>query len=240
MAFNGCLSLQSQVRRCKAGFSDGAKTQPVPGHQWNTTSGQRRILFIFLIDIHCDVDLHVAAEENTQTAGSSATEALLWISCFFLRLQKNARFYMMLSFNVLRTTLHKSLYSWKALSHRLCSCHLSISLCNKTGGEDKGLEDKVAGWLGPCWQVVIGVIYQLWKGLRVHQTNDGGARCWGWGTAHKIMHILYILININHILTNSVTHAKYATVFLNTEHMYSICIEHLYSEFSDETELLYF
>lgn len=56
----------------------------------------------------------------------------------------------------------------------------------------------LVGWLGPCWQVVIGVIYHLWKGLRAHHTNHTSARCYRRSTAHTGTHT-----DVNHTQTNS-------------------------------------
>lgn len=71
-----------------------------------------------------------------------------------------------------------------------CSLHLSV--------EDKlwwwwsragfWLAGCLHSWLGSRRQVVIGVIYHLWKGLRAHRTNHVGARCYSCGTARTHPH----------------------------------------------------
>lgn len=74
------------------------------------------------------------------------------------------------------------------MSRSLCSLHLSISAVKKLGLKIKEGRLPVGwrvGWLGPRWQVVIGVIYHLWKGLRARHTNHTSARCYSRGTARE-------------------------------------------------------
>ena len=122
------------------------------------------------------------------------------------------------------------------MSHSLCSCHLSISLRSKK--KKLGVKMKegrlLVGWLvcrlGPCWQVVIGVIYHLWKGLRAHHTNHTSARCYSRGTAphiHTHTHTYTHIENINQTQTNNLTlkhMQKEAHCYSQWNNMYDRCM----------------
>lgn len=112
------------------------------------------------------------------------------------------------------------------MSHSLCSRHLSISLCSKKLGgklkEGRLLVGWLVGWLGSCWQVVIGVIYHLWKGLRAHHTNHTSARCYSQSTARTYTHT-NIKTHTNK-QSDIQTHAESCHCYSQWNHVTCMCV----------------
>lgn len=74
-----------------------------------------------------------------------------------------------------------------SLSLSLSSLHPSIPISLQYKSWVVWIKESwlLVGWLSPRWQVVIGVIYHPWKGLRAHHTNCTSARCCSRGAAHS-------------------------------------------------------
>lgn len=154
MGSNCCLSRLSQKKSWLAGLSACAKIQPVPGHQWNGSSGERRTFFIWIPRSHsplCEFTSNSFRKHaNCWTLTTAYTAKHCCMSCcdatfihYFNHMicwhpiwETGHIFYTMfgaLCGKVTQRCVHLYIHK-KAMSHSLCSCHLSISLCSKNWG----------------------------------------------------------------------------------------------------------